>query len=299
MTNELDVIRLGEPMIDLVEPRDPTMVETATSSAVRRAATRALHDLESRHGHGPWVVICTATSEMIAASPSYDPAAVVDWSSTAVTGLRLQHREVPLEVIGLEVGDDLDEATPERVAAEWVLRSLAEIVVAERRAALADARAGRAEALAATDALTGVGNQRAWWDRIGEEDARIERSHASDVIALVDLDDLKIVNDERGHLHGDLLLRLTAQTLRKAVRACDVVARVGGDEFAVLAVDFEGEQSVLATRIAESLEAAEIRASVGVASPTEGMTLVDAYNQADQAMYAEKRRRHQRSSTRA
>jgi len=295
MTNEPDVIRLGDPMIDLAESREPTLVEVVTSSAVRRTAARALHDLEAQHDHGPWVVICSATSELIAASPSYEPLAVGDWSRAVATGLRLERRDVPLAVIGLEVRD-VDDDAPVRVAADWVLRSLAEIVLAERRAAIADARAGRAEALAATDALTGVGNQRAWWDRIGEEDARIERSHASDVIALVDLDDLKVVNDERGHLHGDLLLRLTAQTLRKAIRACDVVARVGGDEFAVLAVDFEGEPSVLAQRISESLDAADIHASVGVASPTEGMTLVDAYDQADRAMYAQKRRRHETSS---
>lgn len=181
-------------------------------------------------------------------------------------------------------------------ADEVVARALTKAAIAEQRAAEANARAAKAEALAATDALTGLGNQRAWWDRIAEEDARIQRSEAPAVIAVVDLDDLKTVNDERGHLHGDLLLRLTATTLRDAVRTCDHVARVGGDEFAVLAVDFDGEASVLAERLVEALEAADIRASVGVAAPHSGASLVDAYARADHAMYQDKRRRGRRTS---
>src|SRR4051794_16586092 len=101
MTDDPHVIRLGDPMIDLVEPREPTLVEAITSSPIRRAAARALHDLETQHDHGPWVVICTATSELIAASPSYEPPAVVDWSAATATGLRVERGDVPLAVIGL------------------------------------------------------------------------------------------------------------------------------------------------------------------------------------------------------
>lgn len=296
MTDEGDVIHLGDDVIDLADEREPTLVEVACSPAVRRAAARALHQLESHHDHAPWIVVCTATSELIAASPSFDPAAPPDWKARLDNGLRFEPADVPLAVLGLGAPKDLAKDAPAVVAAQWVMRALTEIVVAEQRAAVATARAGRAEALAATDALTGLGNQRAWWDRIAEEDARIERSEASDVIAVVDLDDLKTVNDERGHLHGDLLLRLTAQTLRKVVRVCDVVARVGGDEFAVLAVDFDGEPSVLRERITAALVAAEIQASVGVASPSAGMSLIDAYDRADRAMYAQKRNRHRHTS---
>ncbi|MEY2421980.1 MAG: hypothetical protein QOI95_2047 [Acidimicrobiaceae bacterium] len=289
------VIHLDADMIDLEDEREPTLVEVACCQAVRRAAARALHDLETHHDHGPWVVICTETSDLIAASPSFDPTGPPDWKARLDDGLRLQPDAIPLAVIGLGAAADLQEDSSVFVAAQWVARVLAEIVVAEQRAAIANVRAGRAEALAATDALTGLGNQRAWWDRIAEEDARIERSKASDVVAVVDLDGLKTVNDERGHLHGDLLLRLTAQTLRKAVRACDVVARVGGDEFAVLAVDFEGESGVLSDRIAAALLDAGIQASVGVASPSAGMSLVEAYDRADRAMYTQKRTRQRRS----
>jgi diguanylate cyclase (GGDEF)-like protein len=290
-----DVIHLGDAVIDLADDREPTLVEVACSSAVRRAAARALHELEAHHDHAPWIVICTATSDLIAASPSFDLSAPPDWKTHPEEGLRLEPDDVPLALLGLGAPDDLSGDDPTVVAAQWVVRALAEIVIAEQRAAIATARAGRAEALAATDALTGLGNQRAWWDRIAEEDARIGRSKASDVIAVVDLDDLKTVNDERGHLHGDLLLRLTAQTLRKVVRSCDVLARVGGDEFAVLAVDFEAEPFVLRDRISAALSAAGIQASVGVAAPSSGISLIDAYDRADRSMYAQKRNRHRRT----
>jgi len=180
---------------------------------------------------------------------------------------------------------------PAFAAAEIVVRALSEIVLAEHRVALATARAEQAEALAATDALTGLGNQRAWWERIAEEDARIHRSDSSAVIAVIDLDDLKTVNDEQGHLHGDLLLRMAALTLRDAVRTSDHLARVGGDEFAVLAVDYDGRPEVLLERLTSALEQAEISASVGVAPLVPGSSLIEAYARADEAMYETKRRR--------
>jgi diguanylate cyclase (GGDEF)-like protein len=99
------------------------------------------------------------------------------------------------------------------------------------------------------------------------------------------------VNDQRGHLHGDLLLRLAAQTLRRTLRAFDVVARVGGDEFAVLALDYEGDAHGLGERLGKALESAEIHASIGVSVPSATMSLTDAFAEADRAMYANKRRR--------
>ena len=296
MSDEADVIHLDREMIDLADEHEPTLSDVVRSSTIRRAAARALHDLESHHNHAPWIVICTKTLELIAASPGFDPDESSEWKcGIDDVAVRLISEEVPLAVLGLGAVDHLSEQDPAVMEARWVMRALTEIVIAEQRAAIATQRAGRAEALAATDALTGLGNQRAWWDRIAEEDARIERSDGSDVIAVIDLDGLKVVNDERGHLHGDLLLRLTAQTLRKTIRSCDVVARVGGDEFAVLAVDFEGEPSVLGNRLTTALADAGIEASVGVASPASGMSLIDAYDRADRAMYVEKRNRKRRT----
>lgn len=276
-------------VIDLAEYREPTLVEVVHSPEVRRATSRALHDLDVHHELGPWVAVCTETSEVVASSPSFDAGAMelkeldecAQWDCD----------RVPLVVLGLGSIKSVSGDEAAYAAAEVVVRALSQIVIAEHRTAVANARAEQAEALAATDSLTGLGNQRAWWDRVAEEDARTQRSEAPAVVAVIDLDDLKTINDEQGHLHGDLLLRLAAQTLRHAVRTCDHVARVGGDEFAVLAVDYEGEPAVLHHRLTSAFEAAEIRASVGVAARAPGTTLVDTYAVADRAMYDDKRSR--------
>lgn len=281
----------GSELIDLSEAREPTLVDVVRSPRVRRAATRALHDLDAHHDLGPWVAVCTETSEVVASSPSFEPLTSDDLATRIDEYAHWRSDRVPLVVLGL---GDIRSTSPDDAgfaAAELVVRALSEVVLAEHRAAVADARAAQAEALAATDSLTGLGNQRAWWDRIAEEEARIQRSEASVVVAVVDLDDLKTVNDEQGHLHGDILLRLAAQTLGAAVRTCDHVARVGGDEFAVLAVDFDGEPDVLRRRLAAALDEADIHASVGVAASSPGQSLLDVYARADQAMYTDKRRR--------
>jgi len=284
-------------VIDLMETREPTLVDVVRSPEVRRAATRALHDLDAHHELGPWVALCTETSEVVASSPSLDAATLEDLEQRLEACAQWDCDRVPLVVFGLGEIKSTSPDAPAFAAAEVVVRALSEIVIAEHRAAVATARAEQAEALAATDSLTGLGNQRAWWDRIAEEEARIVRSEASAVVAVIDLDDLKVINDERGHLAGDLLLRLAAQTLRHAVRTCDHVARVGGDEFAVLAVEFDGAPDVLHERLATALEAAEIRASVGVAAPSDGSSLLEAYARADQAMYADKRNRARNAAT--
>lgn len=289
MSSSHDVITL-EPtdVIDLSELREPTVGEVVRQPAIRRAAARSLHDLDLHVAHAPWVLVAVDEPELLAASPSFD-GGDARWTERLDEGVRRVPSDVPVALIPL--GEPLEDGSPAASSAQLVVHALCEIVVAEHRAAAATARAGRAEALASTDALTGLANQRAWWHRIAEEDARIERSESPAVVAVVDLDDLKKVNDERGHLHGDLLLRLTAQTLRHLVRACDIVARVGGDEFAVLAVDYNGDAELLVKRIRAALDEAEINGSVGAAAPEPGGSLVDAYERADRAMYEQKRAR--------
>ena len=291
----IDLVRAE--VIDLVERPEPTMAEVMRSPAVRHAATRALRDLDEHHEAGPWVAGCTDTAEVVAASTSLDVGEMSALRGQFDTGVHLDSDRVPMVVIGLGDIRSLSPDEPAYAAAEIVVRALSEIVLAEHRVAVATARAEQAEALAATDALTGLGNQRAWWERIAEEDARIHRSDTAALIAVIDLDGLKRVNDEQGHLHGDLLLRLAAQTLRDAVRSCDHLARVGGDEFAVLAVDYDGVPEVLLERLAAALEAADIPASIGVAPFVPGSTLIEAYAQADDAMYENKRLRRGWEST--
>lgn len=88
--------------------------------------------------------------------------------------------------------------------------------------------------LAMTDPLTGVLNRRAFTETATREVARAERYHRSLSLAYLDIDDFKKVNDEGGHDDGDRLLVEVAETLARNLRAFDVIARYGGDEFVLL-----------------------------------------------------------------
>lgn len=183
--------------------------------------------------------------------------------------------------------------------ADGPLRALLQIVVLlvalERRQQQAAGRAEAAERESRLDALTGLPNRRAWEEAVTLEQARCDRYGLQALVAVVDVDGLKEANDRGGHLAGDVLLRLTARALRAAVREADTVARLGGDEFAVLAVSWDdaerGAAGDFPERLAESLAAAGVSASVGVAVAEVGTRLGDAFGRADRSMYDAKRAR--------
>ena len=92
----------------------------------------------------------------------------------------------------------------------------------------------REKELSRRDILTGAVNRRAFTELLSAEILRLSRYGRHFSLAYIDLDNFKTVNDERGHASGDRLLRIVAEGLRNAVRSSDVVARIGGDEFAIL-----------------------------------------------------------------
>ena len=105
-------------------------------------------------------------------------------------------------------------------------------------AALRNAHAHAHLALAArTDGLTGCLNHAAMQDSLRREVERARRTGRRLSLAFVDLDDFKQVNEEHGHQLGDDVLRAVGRVLRDSVRTYDTVARYGGDEFAVIAID--------------------------------------------------------------
>jgi diguanylate cyclase len=150
----------------------------------------------------------------------------------------------------------------------------------------------QAYAEASTDVLTGAGSRRGWERALQVEEQRCARyGHPACVVA-VDLDGLKQVNDAEGHRAGDDLLRAAATALVDGSRTTDLVARVGGDEFAILAVDTDITTGrVLVERLAHALEQAGVRASLGLAERTSEDGLDAAWLEADRRMYATKRRR--------
>ena len=150
-------------------------------------------------------------------------------------------------------------------------------------------RAERAEAAAERDALTGVGNRRAWNAALAAEEARARRLGSSASVLVMDLDALKETNDTHGHEAGDALLVRAAQVLGEQLRAVDLVVRLGGDEFAALLPDVGSAAAgeVLA-RLQAGLRLARVHASLGVATRRAASGLEAAWHRADAAMYADK-----------
>src|SRR6266851_1833594 len=104
------------------------------------------------------------------------------------------------------------------------------------------------------DALTQLPNRALFRDRLEHALTRADRQFKSTAVLFVDLDNFKVVNDSLGHEAGDVLLAVAAQRLAACLRAEDTVARFGGDEFALLVEEVEGEEGAIAVaeRIANS-----------------------------------------------
>jgi diguanylate cyclase (GGDEF)-like protein len=143
------------------------------------------------------------------------------------------------------------------------------------------------ESEARSDALTGLANRRAWLERLSLEMARALRTGSPLSLAVFDLDHFKAYNDKFGHQAGDVILQRTASAWQAQIRETDLLARLGGEEFALLLPDttLEGGRLIgerLLTAVPEG-----ITASCGLALwRGEDSTLL--YRRADEALYAAK-----------
>jgi diguanylate cyclase (GGDEF)-like protein len=181
------------------------------------------------------------------------------------------------------------------------MQHLAGSLAAQGRVALENVRLHRAaREQAVTDELTGLPNRRRFVSALSAELSRAARADGRVSVLLCDLDDFKRVNDEYGHVAGDLVLKHVADVIRDCLRDIDVPARLGGEEFAVVLPDATAEgATIVAERIRAQLEESVIpidgggvtvTASFGVAScpPCEASDALLA--DADKALYAAKRR---------
>ena len=161
-------------------------------------------------------------------------------------------------------------------------------------AAIAIERAGHLRSLqraATTDALTGVGNRRAWEDALETETQRAARSGDPLSLILLDLDCFKALNDEHGHQAGDRTLKTCVAVWRGQLRPTDVLARLGGDEFGMLLPGCGDEQArEIADRLA-GMTPHDAGASFGVARWDEGETVPALVRRADADLYERKARR--------
>jgi diguanylate cyclase (GGDEF)-like protein len=155
----------------------------------------------------------------------------------------------------------------------------------EDRAALA--------AQASTDALTGVANHRAFYERLTADLARARRYGSPLSVAMIDVDRFKLVNDAGGHEAGDEVLVRVARCLSDATRAEDMLARVGGDEFAWILPETAREEAVPAVERARAAmvrsgEEPRVTLSVGLCDTRDTLDPSELVRLADRALYSSK-----------
>jgi diguanylate cyclase (GGDEF)-like protein len=143
-----------------------------------------------------------------------------------------------------------------------------------------------AQQRAQIDPLTQVLNRAGWNRRL----RNVAATNVEVAVGLLDLDYLKFINDTRGHLAGDTLLKTTARAIKSVLRANDSVARLGGDEFAVLLFDVTPDaMQELRDRLRRVLAESDVAASIGMALRSESGSLANAMQLADTRMYQDKR----------
>jgi diguanylate cyclase (GGDEF)-like protein len=171
------------------------------------------------------------------------------------------------------------------------MRLAREVERLKRELAEARAEVVRLQALADEDSLCGVLNRRGFDRALRQAVAHVARYGTPVALLVFDLDGFKAVNDRSGHAEGDRLLKAVAELLSANVRASDLVARIGGDEFAVLLWHAsEADARLKAARLAALLPIGASAGGVALASlsPAEAMAAADAL------MYADKTERRAR-----
>ncbi len=140
-----------------------------------------------------------------------------------------------------------------------------------------------------TDGLTRIANRRAWDEALNLEESRRQRHGHQYGLVVIDLNGFKQINDDQGHQMGDQVLQIAASQMSAQLRTSDLLARVGGDEFALLIFNpsSRGLEDCV-ERLRQALRQSGVDASIGAALSEERTTLEQTWAKADEAMYAVK-----------
>ena len=293
---------------------DPDEVRESICMAALEAGEAAVAYLaEPDEEHGGLVITAVAGAELRegitvvpfdADAPASEahrtgrPVFIDDLASSPSPGTRAQARALG-SASALMTPVERDGASPAVLGVAWeqrlgaparltaVMRLLAgEAGIAlDRVAQLQDL-----EAQARTDPLTGLPNRRAWDEALSRELASSSRDGRPVCVAVTDVDDFKGYNDSRGHPAGDRLLRLAVTAWQQSLRAGDILARSGGDEFSVLLPNCRVEGAIaLAERLRTSTPLGR-SCSVGVAAWDGTESAQALISRADKALYVAKAR---------
>ncbi len=247
------------------------------------------------HGLSGWVG--QNRKPIVNGNPSVEPGYLNDPSKFSTLRSALA---VPLEGVGGVIGV-LALYRAERDA--FTTDNLRILLAVSSKMALSIENAlkfAQAENSATTDYLTGLPNARSLFLQLDREMARCKRDNSTLTVMVSDMDGFKQINDRFGHLEGNRVLRLFAQALKDSCREYDYVARMGGDEFVViapgLATDAAGKKAeqmrVLAKQAGSEVCGEEILSlSVGRALyPEDGKDAEQLLAEADRRMYLEKQK---------
>jgi diguanylate cyclase len=217
--------------------------------------------------------------------PAYVEApASASWKLGAYVGVPLLSEDGTLfgTICGLAVNEQPDTLTDGLPQVEGMARLLSTVLAKETAALERSMDAASAYALAERDPLTGLLNSRGWESRLDTEEARCVRHDRRASIAVLSLQGLRETNAAQGHGAGDAMLRSAADLLRDACRPQDSLARIGGNDFCLLAVECDVESvRVLAARLSERLEAKGLSVSVAVAGRSASRSLKQAWRDAE------------------
>jgi len=210
----------------------------------------------------------------------------------------------PVIILTGALEDDIDGKVMQLGAADFVPKAEATSSLLDRAIRHAIERKASECALAKLvkqDVLTGLGNRKMFEDHIEYALARSRRNNTRLGVMFLDLDRFKDVNDSMGHPAGDALLIEIARRLRQTVRECDVVARIGGDEFTILLTDIHGQEDT--TKVADKLieiislpivvdgKSLVTSSCIGISLyPESGSNVRELMQYADTALYESKKR---------